>query len=151
MAERAAVKRLKSPDDWVDSQISTLKSVGEREYKKGLKSPKKNPITAGIDAEGKFADSMKKVIDEERRMHGLEGTTMEEWFGYSWEFADRLVPGVTKREAKVRKFVTKFQPMLMDHVTSIDELADETDSDRETRMLENLRGLKALHGKWRGA
>ena len=151
MAERAAVKRLKSPDDWVDSQVSTLKSVGEREYKKGLKSPKKNPIVAGIAAEGKYADSMKKVIDEERRKKGLEGTTMDEWFGYSWEFSDRLVPGVTKREAKVRKFVTKFQPMLMAHVEDIDELADETDSDRETRMLENLRGLKALHGKWRGA
>ena len=151
MAERSVVKRLKSPDDWVDSQVSTLRSVGEKEYKKGIKSPKKNPITAGIAAEGKYADSMKKVIDEERRAKGLEGTTMAEWFAYSDEFADRLVPGVTKREAKVRKFVTKFQPMLMAHVESIDELDDETDADRETRMLENLRGLKALHGKWRGA
>jgi len=37
--------------------------------------------------------------------------------------------------------------MLVSHLASVDALADVTDSDREQRMLENLRGLKALKGK----
>ena len=144
----ASVTRILSPSDWEKRQIDTLKSVGEDNYKVGIAHPRKNPIEAGIAAEGKYADAMKKVVDEERRAKGLEGVTMAEWYGYTSNIGTgRLVEGVVKRAAKVRKFVTAYQPMLVDHVAKIDALDDVTDKDREDRMLENLRGLKALKGK----
>jgi hypothetical protein len=59
------------------------------------------------------------------------------------------VEGVTKREKKVDKFVRAWQPVLSDHVSTIDALPDVTDADRENRMLENLRGLKTKKGAWR--
>lgn len=91
---------------------------------------------------------MKKDEVLARRKTALERTSDAEWYKYSSELgADRLVDGVVKREAKVADFIRTFQPMLMDHVSKIDALADVTDSDREQRMLENLRGLKALKGK----
>ena len=144
----STVRRVISPTEWKDRQISTLKSVGEANYKVGIASPRKDPIEAGIDAEEKYANAMKAVLEEERRKHGLEGTSMAEWYKYSSELgAGRLVDGVVKREAKVTKFVTAFQPMLVDHLGKIDDLPDATDSDREQKMLENLRGLKTLKGK----
>jgi hypothetical protein len=37
--------------------------------------------------------------------------------------------------------------MLTTNLGRIDAMSDVTDGDREARMLENLRGLKALKGK----
>jgi len=61
---------------------------------------------------------------------------------------DRLAPGVRERRYKVERFVSKFQPLLKKHVEEIDKLPEVTDEQREKRMIENLRGLKKLKGKW---
>lgn len=144
----ATVTRVISPDAWKKRQIDTLKAVGETNYKVGIAKPRKDPIEAGIAAEEKYAANTKKAIDEGRRATALGKTSMAEWYRYSSELgAGRLVDGVVKREAKVDKFVKTFQPMLVSHLASVDALADVTDSDREQRMLENLRGLKALKGR----
>ena len=144
----SSVQRVISPDEWAKRQINTLKAVGRTNYLEGIKSPKADPIQRGIETEAKYAEATRKAIDEERRKKGLEKTSMAEWYTYSANIgADKLVDGVVKRKAKVDKFVTAFQPLLVSHLGKIDALAEETDSDRENRMLENLRGLKALKGK----
>ncbi|MBW2559542.1 MAG: hypothetical protein JRE40_01680 [Deltaproteobacteria bacterium] len=144
----AAVKRLLSPEEWKKRQIDTLKSVGEANYKVGIASPKRDPIEAGIAAQDRYEAQMKKDEVLKRREEALKKTSMAEWYKYASELgAARLVDGVTKREAKVGDFVRAFQPLLLDHVNKIDALPDVTDSDRENRMVENLRGLKALKGK----
>jgi len=144
----ARVQRIIDPKNWVDRQITTLKAVGEDNYAKGISMPKKDPIAAGIAAEGKYKDKMKKVLEDGSRAKGLEKTDMSEWYNYSQTIGKgRIVEGVVLREAKVNDFVTKFQPLLTDHVAKVDALKDVSDKDREDRMLENLRGLRALHGK----
>lgn len=144
----ASVKRVISPADWKKRQIDTLKSVGRANYLTGIASPKADPIARGIATEAKYAAATKKSIEEERRRKALEKTDMGEWFKYSHDLgADKLVDGVVKREAKVEKFITSYQPLLTSHLAKIDALPEETDADRETRVLENLRGLKALKGK----
>jgi hypothetical protein len=144
----SSVKRVLSPEDWKKRQIDTLKSVGRANYAEGIKSPKADPIARGIATEGKYAEETRKAIDAGRRKAALEKTSMNEWYQYASTLgADKLVDGVVKREAKVGAFITAFQPMLTTHLSKVDSLADVTDGDREARMLENLRGLKALKGK----
>jgi len=145
------VTRILPPDEWRKRMINTLKSVGETNYKQGIERPKKDPIEAGIAAEDKWAARIREAIDERRREKALRATNMAEWFNYANSLgAPRLVEGVVKREAKVDRFVKAWQPVLLDHVAKIDAMPAVTDSDMEARMLENLRGLKALKGKWRG-
>jgi len=145
------VTRILPPDEWRKRQIGNLKAVGQTNYKQGIERPKKDPIEAGIASEAKWAARIKEAIDEERRKKALQATNMTEWYNYAASLgAPRLVEGVTKREAKVDKFVRAWQPILASHVEKIDALPAVTDSDMETRMLENLRGLKALKGAWRG-
>lgn len=144
----SSVKRVISPQEWVDRQIDTLKSVGKKNYLIGIASPKADPIERGIATEGKFKEAMEKALANESRKKGLQKTDMAEWYLYAKELgADKLVAGVEKRKPKVLKFVTTWHPMLTSHLGKIDALAEETDSDRETKMLENLRGLKALKGQ----
>jgi hypothetical protein len=145
------VTRILPPDEWKKRQIETLKAVGQRNYEQGINRPKKDPIEAGIAAEEKWAARIKEAIDEERRKKALMATNMQEWFNFAMNIgAGRLVEGVVKREVKVDRFVKAWQPILLDHVAKIDSLPAVTDADMETRMLENLRGLKALKGAWRG-
>lgn len=142
------VTRILSPTDWKERQINTLKQVGEANYAVGITKPRKDPIAAGIAAEGKFNNAMKKALDSRARAHGLEGTTMQEWGAYTENIGrGRLVEGVTKREAKITGFLQTYQPLLADHVGKLDALPVDTDGDREQKVLANLRGLKALHGK----
>jgi len=144
----ATVTRILSPEDWKKRQLDTLKSVGEDNYAVGIAKPAKDPIAAGIAAEDKYATEVKKAVDAKSRKAALEKTTMAEWYKYASELGKkRLVEGVTKREAKVSAFITAFQPMLSSHVGRIDALPQATDKEREDKMLENLRGLKALKGK----
>jgi len=149
MAE-VSVTRILPPEMWRKRQIDNLKAVGETNYKVGISRPKKDVISAAIDAEAKWAERIKKAIEEGRRKKALESVTLGEWYKYASEIgAGRLVEGVTKREAKVDKFVRAWQPMLLDHVSKIDAMPAVTDKDMEERMLANLRGLKAMKGKWR--
>lgn len=144
----ATVKRVISPEEWKNRQINTLKAVGRANYLAGVASPKADPIARGIATEDKFADAMRTAIDTQARKKGLQKTDMATWNKYSVEIgADKLVDGVVKRADKVSEFVTAFQPMLTSHLAKIDALPEETDADRENKMLENLRGLKALKGK----
>jgi hypothetical protein len=144
----SSVKRVLSPEDWKNRQINTLKAVGRTNYIDGIKNPKADPIERGIATEAKYAEETRKAIDQKRRAAGLAKTDMATWYKYSASIgADKLVDGVVKREEKVAKFIQAFQPMLTSHLGKIDALAEATDSDRENKMLENLRGLKALKGK----
>jgi len=144
----SSVKRVLSPEDWRNRQINTLKSVGRANYLEGIKSPKDDPIAAGIRAQGRYEDQMKKDEVLKRRKSELEKTTMSEWYALTASIGpDKLVDGVVKREAKVSKFITAYQPLLTTHLGKIDGMANVSDSDREQRVLENLRGLKALKGK----
>ena len=145
------VTRILPPDEWKKRQINNLKAVGEENYKVGINRPKKDPIQAGIEAEEKWAARIKEAIEEKRRAKALQAVSMDEWFNYAANIgAARLVEGVTKREAKVDRFVRSWQPILQDHVSKIDAMPAVTDKDMEERMLANLRGLKALKGAWRG-
>jgi len=144
----SAVSRVLSPDEWKKRQLDTLRSVGRTNYLSGIKAPKADPILRGIATEDKYAEETKKAINAGSRKAALSKTSMAEWYKYSSELgADKLVDGVIKREPKVAAFITAFQPMLTTHLAKVDALSERTDADRESRMLENLRGLKALKGK----
>ena len=144
----ANVSRVLSPQEWKDRQINTLKAVGQANYVAGIKSPKADPIARGIATEAKWADATRKAIDSGARKNALAKVTMADWYKYASELgANKLVDGVVKRADKVSAFVTAYQPMLVSHLAKIDGLPEATDSDRENRMMENLRGLKALKGK----
>ena len=151
MPERATVTRILKPEDWINRQLSTLKSVGEMNYGTGIASPRKDPIAAGIAAEDRYASQTRKAIDEGRRARALQATNIDEWFTYSDKIGKgRLVEGVTKREKEVRDFVGPWHAMISDHVSKLDVLPAVTDADMENRVLTNLRGLKGMKGAWRG-
>jgi len=150
---RATVQRVLPPDQWRRKQLDTLRSVGRRNYLTGIAFPKRDPIEAGKSdaAEARYAAEMRLVLDEKRRVKGLEPVSMDEWYRYARDIgADILVDAVVKREPKVARFVNSWQPQLVDHLSKIDPMSVETLEDRINKAAENIRGLAALRGVWKG-
>ena len=142
------VTRLIPPDQWRKRQIENLRAVGKKNYEVGIDNPKKDPIKAAIDADDRWKERIKEAIEKDLRKKRLQKVTADEWNAYAHAFSDKLVDGVVKREAKVAAFIDAWHPKLLSHLQKIDAMPAVTDADMEARMIENLRGLKALKGTW---
>jgi len=145
---KATPTRVLKPDDWINRQITTLRDVGERNFRVGIAFPRADPIRAGIDAEPVYAAEVKKAIDERRRAARLEKTNIDEWYAYTQSFAGRLVEGVTTREKEVHDFVKPWHPMLLTHLAEIDKLPKVTLRQRIDKAVKNIEDLAAMRGKW---
>jgi hypothetical protein len=144
------VERVKPPEKWIKKQLGNLSAVGETNYKEGVLTPKRPIVSTSISKEDKFANQMRKVIETKARVEGLKGVSDDDVIAAAVNLgAKRLVPAVTEREPKVRKFVTNWQPILASIETEVDTKPDTTDAEREARMLTNLRGLKTKARAWK--
>jgi hypothetical protein len=147
---RAEVIRLLPPEKWIDRQLTSLEKVGRDNYKVGIAMPKFDPIAKGVLAEPRYADEMRKVLDEGRRAKGLKASSFDEWFGYSMQLGvPRLVDGVKVRRAEVEKFVGAFQPMLLSKVRELDQMDVTTLEDRKSKVIQNIDNLVAMKGTWK--
>ena len=155
MAEipKATVQRVLPPKEWREKQLDTLTKVGRKNYLLGIAYPKKDPIVEGKSdkSEARYAAETRAAIDEGRRKKALDPLTIDDWYPYARDIgADILVSGVTKREAKVAKFINPWQPMLVTHLGKIDPKPVETLEERIAKSADNIRGLAALRGTWKG-
>lgn len=146
-ANPPTVTRLLSEGEWVEKQLRALQAVGETNYREGITRPKRDPIQAGIAAQAAYEASMRDPNVLKRREAGLRQTNMEEWASMAERVgASRLVAGVVERRFKVERAIGSLRGRLAAHLQRIDAMPNVTDADRERRMIENLKGLKALKG-----
>lgn len=144
----AVVQRLATPQQWVEKQINNLVAVGETNYRAGITHPRKDPIQAGIAAQDKYVAKMRDPAVLARRETALRKTNIDEWVSMAERVgAQRLVEGVVARRFKVERAVEVRHRVATEIVARIDAMPDVTDSDRERRMIENLRLLRASKGR----
>jgi len=143
----ATVTRIIDPSSWVQKQIDGIQSVGATNYAAGVTRPKRDPIKAGIDAQPAYEAAMRDAAVLRRRVTGLQKSSMDIWVVQCETLgAQRLVDGVVGRRAKVERAVSDLHRKMTAHLSRIDALPNVTAGDRERRMVENLRGLRAFKG-----
>jgi len=149
---KATVTEIIPPEEWLKTQINNLKAVGESTYRIKIAHPKADPIVRGIETEDKYQEALKISFTERRRAKALQATNIDEWYAFAQGIgAPRLVEGVVARIVKVDRFIKGWQPRLVEHTRKIRALPEVTDKEREDRVIQNLRGRKALKGVWRGS
>lgn len=146
-ANPPTVQRLPDPQSWVTKQLRNIQAVGEQNYREGITRPRRDPIQAGIAAQAKYEAKMRDPEVLRRRETALRNVTTDEWASRSERIgASRLVQGVVERQAKIERKVQAYHAKLSGHLQRLDAMPDVTDADRERRMVENLRGLRAMKG-----
>jgi len=146
----AQVVAVKDAAAIVTKQMDNFAAVGATNYLAGIASPKADPITEGIRAQPAYEAAMRDPAVLRRRVEGLQATNIQEWAqAAETKGATRIAEGVAAARPKIERFWASWQPILLSHVQRIRAMPNVSAADRKNRMIANLDGLRALHGRAR--
>lgn len=114
-------------------------------WKDGVMHPRKDPIKAAVAAKGKWEAALKKAMAEGSFVAGLEAVDEDEMVAIL-EATDPSVftSGVDRRSAKYERKMAKVQPLLVALAEEIDRMPQDTEAQREARMLAAVRGMREI-------
>jgi len=119
-------------------------------YREGVMNPIRGPATAALAAADKRAEAVRKSLDNKTWEKAM-ATISDEYV--KRKAADvgsgRYASGVEAAKDKIENFWNKWTPHLEEIRSGIEAMPDISDTDREARMVENLRRMKAKKGAWR--
>lgn len=134
LPNQPTIQRLPDAATWVNKMMAGVQAVGATNYLAGIKTPRKDPIAAGIAAQPAYEAKMRDPATLKRRQESLGKTNMAEWAAMAESVgAATYVQGVTGRRPKVEKRIGKLQPLLAAKLQAIDAMPNVTDADRENR------------------
>ena len=115
----------------------------------------KAAITAGVNAVtvsptvqaaakvDKYLAGVQAAVDSGKFQRSLQAVSAQDWKNAMLNKGlQRLQNGVTEGVPKMTAFMTKFLPYAQQVSQTIQSMSDATESDREQRMLENVRQLR---------
>jgi len=137
-----------SAEDWADKQVKNA-SAASGTWLKNVKRPRRNPISAALAASAKRENAVKDSLATkkwDKAMSKVDEAAMYATIDKRGESAFRA--GVEDRAAKVLARVKELQPLVTAVSTTIQNMPDATDADREKRLL-SARRLMIEVGKKR--
>lgn len=146
-ANPPTVRRLKSPQDWVEKQIGNMQAVGETNYRAGIAAPKRDWQTAAIQGQGAYETAMRDPNTLKRRESSIRAVSSDEWAAQAERGASRLVQGTLDRRPKIERKVQALHGLMSAHLQRIDQMPTDTAAAREARMVANVRGMREMKGR----
>lgn len=143
--------RVKDPTAWVDDMISGAKARSKQWLENSLR-PRKDPKKAALAAAGKFEDKMRKALDDksfDKGVAGYDEVAREEVIKAVGQTG--FERGIETHKAKAVAKVKKLQPLVAALAKTIDDMPQDTDSEREARMLAARRGMIEVGKMMKGA
>jgi len=127
--------RVKSATDWVADQVAGAKARSKR-WLENSKRPKKDPKTAALAATEKYKSRLRAALDD--------GTWEAAIDGYDEAAREKVIDavgtagferGVETHRAKAESKIAKLQPLVASVAETIDKMPQDTDAEREARMI----------------
>ena len=119
-------------------------------YREGVLNPIRGAATAALAAADKRAEAVRRSLDNktwEKAMATISDDYVKR------KAADvgsgRYASGVEAAKDKIENFWNKWTPHLEEIRSKIQTMPDISDTDREARMIENLKAMRAKKGVWR--
>lgn len=142
--------RVKSATDWADKQIERSKNAGP-DWLKGTLSPRKHPIEAAIAADGKRKQKLAEAEREGRWLASMRRVDVDEMYNTIEANGEAAyTAGITSREGKIRHKIDRLQPLVEGLAKTLDAMPQDTDAQREAKMIAAKRGMQAIGRKLRG-
>jgi len=144
--------RLPSPETWATEQIDGAAAKAEK-WLKNTTHPRKNFKEEALrpEAQERYKNSMRKVIEEDRHAGGMELVDESETMAIiEARGSGCYSSGVRDRKAKIARRVKELHPMRLALCSEIDKMDTSTDAAREAKMITNKRGLQAIGKARRG-
>ena len=142
--------RVISAEEWAKRQLEGAAQAGDR-WLYGVLHPKRNPVKAAISANQKRKDRLAKAEQEEKWLRSMERVDTDEMY----KTVEAVGPsgytaGVANRKGKIIKKVAELQPMVEALATRLDDMPQDTDAQREAKMIASKRGMQEIGRRRRG-
>lgn len=135
------VEIVPSADRWASKQIANA-VAGAANWVEGVQRPSADFKTAGLAAAGKWKQRVTEAVQQDRFAKGLGKTNTEEAIATAVAVgASGFSSGIQAREAKIRRVVGDLQPRVAAVKRTIDQMPQDTDAQREQRLLAARRGM----------
>lgn len=133
--------RVVDADAWADKMVDRAISASG-EWLKGVLSPRKHPIEAAIAADGKRKQRLEEAEREGRWKAAMERVDVDAMYDTIEKVGQSAYSaGLEARRAKVKGKIAKLQPLVLSLAKTIDSMPQDTDQQREARMLAARRGM----------
>lgn len=121
------------------------------DYVRGMQNPKRPPVDAALKAEGKWKNRVLEAANEGRYGKGVRTQDYAEAVRIATEDGgSAYVSGAQKRQAKVQRIYSRLAPLLGGVSQAVQNMAQDTDAQREQRLLAARRGMIAVGKQLRG-
>lgn len=111
------------------------------DYVYGMQNPKRNPVEAAIRAKGKYANRVQEAIANNSYEKGVRKQDYPEAVAIATgDGGSAYTSGVSKREAKIKRVHADLMPRLGALSQAIQNMPQDTDAQREQRLLAARKG-----------
>lgn len=142
--------RVKSAQDWADKQIERSRNAGPA-WLRGVLSPRRHPIEAAIAADGKRKQKLAESEREGRWLASMRRVDVDEMYATVEANGEAAyVAGITSREGKIRHKIDRLQPLVEALAKTLDAMPQDTDAQREAKMIAAKRGMQDIGRRLRG-
>lgn len=140
-------KKVKSAERWASQQIENAKA-GSKDWLDGINNPSRDPVEAAKAAAPKWKNAMEKAIKDDRFKKGLDKTSTAQIQATANKLGTGVFEqGIEARTDKIKEAVRRRQAVAQSISDSIQSMPDATESDRDKRVLENLKKMRASKGQ----
>lgn len=144
--------RLPTADDWADLQIRGAQANAEKWLKNTIR-PKKNFKEEALRGTSiaRFKASMQRVINEGTWEGGMGLVDESETIATIERMGSSAYSnGIVNRKPKIRRVVAALREDRLALCAVIDAMPTATEGEREAKMIQNVRGLRAIGARRRG-
>ena len=122
----------------------------EDDFKDGVEGVSVSPgVSAGKKIK-KMEENWNKRLKDGTILKRLNSVDLTEWKKAVGDASGLWRTRASEKGAeKQLAFWQKYGPLIEAHVKKIEAMPDDTEAQREAKMLANLKGMKELQGKWR--
>lgn len=136
--------KLPTPADITKKMLDRSRGAGQ-DWRAGLERSRGTITTNMKAAGGRWKQAMTDAISQDRWGKAVANLTDDQIISAALKVGDTAwLNGITSREDKILAAWNLLGPKLQAHIDKIAAMPNVTDGDREKRMVENLRGMKAL-------